>query len=246
MIPNLHPYPQHKESDGSTPTTLRPPAQHPALWVHGLQVIGFVEVAGAATQRPVRPLVLAAPARRHDVFDFKGEIEDGLRGAAVFATMPGSLRHRWVAGIHYLKSASRAAARSPEAWTSASTKASNSACSAGGSDLLASQATRQRAINSLSRCCCRALKDWSGRWLWTMTSVPASSAGNCAVMASKAAPAVLARAWRPPPMARYSISPWVVGSGKMATFIMSGLANGGLLAVLSQNAAQCADFLDRG
>ena len=105
MIPNLHPYPQHKESDGSTPTALRPPAQHPALWVHGLQVIGFVEVAGAATQRPVRPLVLAAPARRHDVFDFKGEIEDGLRGAAVFATMPGSLRHRWVAGIHYLKSA---------------------------------------------------------------------------------------------------------------------------------------------
>jgi len=78
-------------------------------------------------------------------------IEDDLRGPAVFATMPCPLRHRWVAGIYSRKSARMAAARWPEARSSASTKASNSAWSAGESDWSESRAVRQRSINSLMK-----------------------------------------------------------------------------------------------
>ena len=100
------------------------------------------QVAGAATQRPNIRLFRAAASFGNDVFDLEGPIEDGLRGTAVFATIPGPLRHDGVARIHSWRSASKAAARRPDARTSASTKASNSACSLGGKESAASRAAR--------------------------------------------------------------------------------------------------------
>ena len=59
--------------------------------------------------------------------------------------------------IHFASSARTADVRCPDA--------RSSACSAGGSPAPASRAVRQRAINSLRRCCCPALKNSSAMWL---------------------------------------------------------------------------------
>ena len=55
-----------------------------AEWIHCLPVVVLVQIALAATERPVGFVVGTAATRWDDVFNFKRKIEDGLRGAAVF------------------------------------------------------------------------------------------------------------------------------------------------------------------
>ncbi len=70
------------------------------FWIESFKVVGFVQVARAAGQRPIRFLVRLSATNRYDMLDFKGEIEHGFGSPAVFAAMRGARRHPGVAGIH--------------------------------------------------------------------------------------------------------------------------------------------------
>src|SRR5437762_10413727 len=126
----------------------------PRLRINCFEVIAFVEVTTATAQRQVRFVIASAMPRRDDMLYLERKIENSLWGLAIFTTVRGSLRDRGVMGVHFSRSASAAAARSPEAWTSASTKAFNSACSEDESDCPVSRAVRQRHINCSRRSCC--------------------------------------------------------------------------------------------
>ena len=162
------------------------------LRVGSINRSALVQIAGAATQSSVG-LVISAPMNAWiDMFNFERKVEDGFRRATILTPVTGALGHQRVVGIHRPKAALNAAARLPAASTSASTSVSSSACSAGVSEAPASLAARHRAISAWRRSCCSVVKNPSGCWDWTITNVPASSAGSWAVRASRAAPAVFA------------------------------------------------------
>jgi hypothetical protein len=145
------------------------------LYILDLRVIAFEKIARAARQSPIVQAIVATSVRRDDVFYFEGKVENGFRCAAVFAAVTRSFRDGLIVPVHFDDSSAIACARRPAAWTSVSTSASNSACSSGESSEASSRAVRQRVINSSSRRRCSAVKNRSGRWFCTTTSVLDSS-----------------------------------------------------------------------
>ena len=124
------------------------------LTIDAFDLIAFEQVAAPATERQVGFIICPAASGWNGMLDLKREIENRLWRLTVLAAVGSSLSNPAVVGIHFSKLAIRAAARLPEAWTSASTRAFNSACSEGEREFPESRAARQRAINSSSRCCC--------------------------------------------------------------------------------------------
>lgn len=68
--------------------------------IRTFEVAGFVEIAGAAGERPIRFFIVAAEVWRDDVLDLEWEIKDGFRSVAILAQMRGTLSHPRVAPIH--------------------------------------------------------------------------------------------------------------------------------------------------
>lgn len=68
--------------------------------IGSVEMVGFVEIAGAAGERPVRFVIGAAEVRRDDVLDLEWEVKDGFRSVAILAPMRGTLSHPRVARIH--------------------------------------------------------------------------------------------------------------------------------------------------
>jgi hypothetical protein len=60
-----------------------------------------VNVASAASQSQVFFFVCAASRFWKNVFDFKAKVEEGFWRAAIFTSVIGLFRDRWIAGIHY-------------------------------------------------------------------------------------------------------------------------------------------------
>ena len=117
------------------------------LRVDSINRIALVQVAGAATQGPVRLVFNSAVNARSDMFDLERKVKDRFRRAAILTPVTGALGHQRVVGVHRPKAALSAAARLPAASTSASTSISSSACSAVVSEAPASLAARHSAIN---------------------------------------------------------------------------------------------------
>ena len=129
------------------------------LTIDAFDLIAFEQVATAATQRQVRFVICPGASGWNDMLDLKREIENGFRSVAVLAAVAGSFSDPAVMGIHFSRPASAAAARSPDARTSACTRSFSSVCSAAESDCPLSRAERQSCISSSIRRCCWAVKN---------------------------------------------------------------------------------------
>lgn len=102
-----------------------------AWWHQAFEVIGFVDIASSAGQSQV-PILLSPTARSRDyMFHLEREVKKSFRGMTILTPMASSTCHKRVMKIQVAKPFNKALARSPAARTSASTKASNSACSSG-------------------------------------------------------------------------------------------------------------------
>jgi hypothetical protein len=97
------------------------------LRISRFEPVAFEQIATAATQRQIGIVIGASVAGWDNVFNFERKIENCFRSLTVLASMSRSASNARIMGIHRPKSASSAAALSPEARTSASTKPSNSA-----------------------------------------------------------------------------------------------------------------------
>ena len=128
------------------------------LGITAADVCGFIEIAGAAGQRPVRGGLVAATGDRHDVFDLQWKVEYRFRRMTILTPMSGPECHLGIVWVHRPKASASAAARAADARNSASTSASSSVCSSTGRVPPWSRAVRQRAINVASRCCWAAVK----------------------------------------------------------------------------------------
>ncbi len=60
----------------------------------------FIQIAGLARQRQIVRGIAASGGTWLDMFDFKGEVKDALRGAAVFAPIFGPFCYIRVERIH--------------------------------------------------------------------------------------------------------------------------------------------------
>jgi hypothetical protein len=63
-------------------------------------VRGFIEIAGAAGQGPVRHSILTATSDRYDMFHLKGKVEHGFGCMAILTPMSGPERYLGIVRVH--------------------------------------------------------------------------------------------------------------------------------------------------
>ena len=76
----------------------------PRQLVYGPDVIGFVEITRATGQGEIIFGRFASVCLRRDVFDFKRQVENNFRRAAVFAVVAGASGDERIMRIHVLSS----------------------------------------------------------------------------------------------------------------------------------------------
>ena len=121
--------------------------------------------------------------------DFQRKVENCAGRMTIFTAVSGAAGNFRSERIHNARNRRCiAAARSSVARNSVLDERYSSIriCNAAGNSAsLSLAAVRHCAMSSVNRCCCGSVKNRSERRFWTITSVPASSALNCAVMRSK-------------------------------------------------------------
>ena len=121
--------------------------------LQSLDLIVLERVARSARKRQIRGFITPAPRTRVNVLHLEQKVKRHFRGAAVFATMPGSTGDSGVEPIHGFIAASVAAVRAAEPRSSSAISESSCAFSSAGNGVEVSRACRHRPIKSARRAC---------------------------------------------------------------------------------------------